>query len=269
MKKAIISGIILSAVLVLVIVSAGCISNPAAPTDKIDFSKLEVDMEWDIIKEGTTYNIGDTVDILLPGDSEFVTWTVTRSSDGISIEDEGFIPGDKTSSGVGSQLFTITALKEGTHDFTISMLPTEKTQKLIGEKPENFTSDIFYADSMQVVKTDAEPLTPRGVFSVTGIASHFPCIGHAVQISIAGNPSTGYQWEAQKTNGLLISEPTYTPFETEKDMVGSGGVYTWTVTSLNSGSYEFTALSTRSGDSAPAGSVVVPLYFMEEEINLE
>ena len=64
--------------------------------------------------------------------------------------------------------------------------------------------------------------------------------GETVELTIAGNPTTGYQWTADLSDasaGLLeqIGEPVYRPDVTDEDVVGSGGIYTFTFKAVAAG----------------------------------
>lgn len=57
--------------------------------------------------------------------------------------------------------------------------------------------------------------------------------GDTIEVSLPGNPTTGYSWTAaldEKDAGLLEQqgEPAYVEDTVEEDVVGSGGTYTFT-----------------------------------------
>lgn len=65
--------------------------------------------------------------------------------------------------------------------------------------------------------------------------------GDKVIISLAGNPSTGYSWEAQDLDSSIfeqIGEPEFVSDNT--DLVGSGGMITLTFKALRTGSTNLT-----------------------------
>jgi inhibitor of cysteine peptidase len=52
-------------------------------------------------------------------------------------------------------------------------------------------------------------------------------VGHVIEITLAGNPTTGYRWEvADPANGVLeqIGEPQYAA---DSDALGAGGKFTF------------------------------------------
>ena len=246
MKKVLITGIILAVVLLAVISTAGCVQQKEVTEDTIDFSKINVTVEYYVMKKGTTYNVGDTMLVIFPAQEYFSNWEVKSCDDGLSISEDGFL--SALMSTVGYKTFTITALKEGNYSFTLA--DTKKG----GE----------YTDTMHVVKTDDNHLMPRGVFMKQKLLQRDPAVGDACEISIYNEPSAEYQWCAQKTEGLIISDPVYTPMA-EDGSDKQGGFLSWKVTAAVPGEYEFTALYLRPGDSESAGRVIVPLKFREPE----
>lgn len=248
--KLLTAGLLTAAVLVLAVVSAGCVSAPQNQGEQnIDFLSLETSVLVNVEKTGTTYNIGDTAELLFPGNpSRGIVWEVAECPDDITIEEGLFIPADpQNPDGSGTQTFIITALKEGDHDFVLV----------------NPAVDGTYADSMQVRKTGDEPMNPRSVFAIMQQKDSVTRTGQAYAISIAGKPSEGYTWETQKTEGLLISEPEFIPDGDMVDITGADGHFLWNVTSLTPGEYHFVALLMHEGEKEPVGSVVVPVIFKE------
>jgi inhibitor of cysteine peptidase len=62
--------------------------------------------------------------------------------------------------------------------------------------------------------------------------------GDTIEVAIAGNPTTGYEWTAlDDDSGLLelVGDPAYVADETDSDIVGSGGTYTFTFTAAAAG----------------------------------
>jgi inhibitor of cysteine peptidase len=54
-------------------------------------------------------------------------------------------------------------------------------------------------------------------------------VGQVLEISLEGNPTTGYSWEAKESNGPALEpqgEPDYVQAETGSTLVGGGGTYT-------------------------------------------
>jgi inhibitor of cysteine peptidase len=65
--------------------------------------------------------------------------------------------------------------------------------------------------------------------------------GDTIEVVIAGNPTTGYEWTAvldEASAALLeqVGEPVYAAESTDHTLVGGGGTYTFTFKALKSGS---------------------------------
>ena len=225
-----------------VIVPIGFAKKPAdVPEAAVSFS---------VEKTGTTYSIGDTMEVILAF-PEVSSLYVKDHDDGISIDKKEIIVkrGDKE---LTCAKFTVTALKNGNHSFSI-------TAK---KNVDDGLDDVFYEDTVHVADTGAEPLTPRGVF--TRIGERPPFQGDYYDISVRGNPTTGYHWVAAENPGLIVSEPVYIPDEAPEGMVGVGGTYHWYVTSDKPGEYEFTAYEMPPAGDEPAGRVIVPVAFAKK-----
>lgn len=254
-KQKFIAGLLTAAVLILIIASAGCVQQPPSgdvqPADTIDFSKLTTAVEIYAEDSGTEFNVGDTIGVVLPGNKEKgIAWKIKGDDDGLLAEEGEFYPKNlRLPEQTGSQTFLITILKEGKHGYTIT---------------EPFSRET-YSDTITAVKSDAEPQDLRSILCIIPLVSHPAYTGDAYEISLYGNPTTGYQWTAQDTEGLFISRPEYTPYDTDGAMVGSGGIYTWKVTAKEPGYYTFTALLERSGDDKPAADFTVTLFFTKDE----
>jgi inhibitor of cysteine peptidase len=63
-------------------------------------------------------------------------------------------------------------------------------------------------------------------------------VGDTIEVVVAGNPTTGYEWTALNDDAALlklVGEPAYVADETDEDIVGSGGTYTFTFTATAAG----------------------------------
>jgi predicted secreted protein len=58
-----------------------------------------------------------------------------------------------------------------------------------------------------------------------------------VQLTLPGNPTTGYSWQMSFSPGLFVDDEngTYVPDATSGQVVGSGGKYIWNITAIASG----------------------------------
>ena len=232
------------------VLAAGCVNPPAPVTS--DDPVLAIQIE----KTGVTYNIGDTMDVILPSNpTTGYQWAVKSNDDGIEVTEGDYeAPAADGMVGVGGfQMFVVKAVKEGNYSFTLVY------------KRANDEAGIYeYTDVLHVKKSDEPVMEHRGVFKFMG-NSYTASIGQKVTVSIAGNPTTGYQWVAQETPGLTVSEPDYQQNDAPEGMAGVPGVYTWTITSDTPGAYYFTAYYQRSWENAePASRIIVPICFSME-----
>ena len=248
-KKTFAGCLILIAVLALAIVSAGCVNQPSGDEQGIDVPDVAVLVS--VEKTGTTYNIGDTMEVILT-EVEGTKFYVKDHDDGISIDKKevSVKHGDKELTGVK---FTITALKDGVHHFSIGV-------DVHGVGAEGL-DDVFYEDTMHVVKTGDEPMTPRGVFTLIALTNSAP--GEYYDISVRGNATTGYKWVAGENKDLIVSEPVYIPDEADGKF-GVGGTFHWYVTAEKPGDYVFTAYEMPPAGKEPTGSIEVPISFAND-----
>ncbi|HVN74162.1 MAG TPA: protease inhibitor I42 family protein [Methanoregula sp.] len=70
--------------------------------------------------------------------------------------------------------------------------------------------------------------------------------GEIITVSLAENPTTGYQWNLTVTPGLNITADTYTPSDPTGRLVGSGGTHSWDITAIASGDQQISAVYRRS-----------------------
>lgn len=79
-------------------------------------------------------------------------------------------------------------------------------------------------------------------------------VGDTVEVVIAGNPTTGFEWMAaigDKDSALIeqIGEAEYVPDATDADVVGAGGTYTLTFKTLAEGEALLRLVYARSWES--------------------
>jgi len=61
-------------------------------------------------------------------------------------------------------------------------------------------------------------------------------VGKTLAISLEGNPTTGYTWEAAEVDGQVLRQAGEPEFKPESEAVGAGGVQTLRFETVNSGS---------------------------------
>jgi inhibitor of cysteine peptidase len=74
--------------------------------------------------------------------------------------------------------------------------------------------------------------------------------GDILVVELAGNPTTGYEWAVVQNDASLLQprEPAYEP---DSSAIGSGGVYTFRFTALESGSTLLKLAYRRAWEPAP------------------
>ena len=90
--------------------------------------------------------------------------------------------------------------------------------------------------------------------------------GDTIEVVVAGNPTTGYEWTALNDDAALlklVGEPAYVADETDDDIVGSGGTYTFTFTAAGAGEATIELWYARPWES------VQPLRTFEVTVTIE
>ena len=74
-------------------------------------------------------------------------------------------------------------------------------------------------------------------------------VGETFSVLLEGNPTTGYGWQVKTTDESVVSsaEPTYV---TDSDLVGSGGLYTFTFTATGPGQMQVELVYLRPWEQA-------------------
>lgn len=87
-------------------------------------------------------------------------------------------------------------------------------------------------------------------------------------ISLKGNPTTGYTWSYLLSEAGIIEEVsnTYLAAKNDKDIVGVGGVYNFIFKPLKKGEVELTFNYTRSWEEKPIQSVIYKIMVDEKNI---
>ncbi len=92
--------------------------------------------------------------------------------------------------------------------------------------------------------------------------------GDTIEVVIAGNPTTGYEWTAAldpASSALLeqVGEPTYTPDSTDQMLVGSGGTYLFKFKAMKSGQATLKLVYARSFEN------VEPIQTFTATVNIK
>jgi predicted secreted protein/putative hemolysin len=70
--------------------------------------------------------------------------------------------------------------------------------------------------------------------------------GSRFAVQLAENPTTGFQWNATVTNGLVIQSSDFSQDAASKGMTGAGGIRTWVIEAKDLGTQKFSANYLRS-----------------------
>jgi predicted secreted protein/putative hemolysin len=70
--------------------------------------------------------------------------------------------------------------------------------------------------------------------------------GTRFAVQLKENPTTGFEWNATVSSGLVIQDSTFQQDKTPREMVGVGGTRTWVITANDLGMQKFSASYRRS-----------------------
>jgi putative hemolysin/predicted secreted protein len=70
--------------------------------------------------------------------------------------------------------------------------------------------------------------------------------GTRFAVQLKENPTTGFEWNATVSSGLVIQDSTFQQDKTPREMVGVGGTRTWVITAKDLGTQKFSASYRRS-----------------------
>ncbi len=229
------------------ILAAGCVSQ-TTPVETADVPVQTVTFE----KNGTTYNIGESFQVILPSNpSTGYDWYITES-DGLNIT-KSFIPAENAVTGAaGHTVITITSLKQGTYKYTFEYKREWETD----EPP------LYVYKCVRTCVPSSEPAltTPRGTVGIDGSVN--PAIGEIVKITTTVSPTAGYTWSLAGGSNLEVISSEYTA-----SADGSAGTYVWLVTSKTAGSYLIRAVEQRPGELDALTTCNVGITFIDKEAN--
>jgi inhibitor of cysteine peptidase len=75
-------------------------------------------------------------------------------------------------------------------------------------------------------------------------------MGTVIQLSLAENPTTGYQWNLSVTPGLSMVGDRYVPDDPTGKLVGSGGTHVWSLETTGEGRQVVTGIYQRSWEAS-------------------
>jgi len=230
--------VVAAAVVLGCIFVAGCTDTTASakPT-------LTISVEKDA---GFAYNIGDQFSITLPSNpSTGYSWKVTSVADGLKYEEVATASESTQTLGAPStQKFVFTTTQEGYQPFEISYIRS-------GDE-----AGIYVYSDFLLVSKDADKNSGSFVYDGT----YVPTVGDTIQVKVAGNPaSTGYVWTLLPSDGLTVVKEEFIAANSE--LLGAKGMYVWTLTASQPGTYEIIGKNARSGSEEDIGGFFLPVIF--------
>lgn len=97
--------------------------------------------------------------------------------------------------------------------------------------------------------SDPEPLTLTKDADGTSVQVE---VGQPLEVSLEGNPTTGYSWEVKESGEptlKLQAEPAYVQAETRATLVGGGGTYTFKYVGAEAGTATLELIYHRSWET--------------------
>ncbi len=231
-------------VVLMGIISAGCIAIPTPDTPSANLSQILTQSVM-VEKNGSTYNIGESYELHLPSNpEEGYFWNITTADNGLRAD-------QKYRSSSSITVLTITAMSEGTHTFTAQYMCPNGAGEPVA------VCTIY--DSIVVRQTADPPLAdPRCVVRIAGTIE--PKAGEYILIITPESSASGRVWTADGSDGLEVSESVFTEVNT---YAGDGKTYAWLVTAKKPGVYMFEA--TGISPAGVASSFTLQFHFSENE----
>jgi len=251
MKKVAVIAVIALVVIGCVVV-AGCTDQKPADKTPGDITPA---VSIDVRAEGTSYNVGDIAEIILPSNpTNGYSWSCVKSDEGLDVkmdyEEDEYTDG-RVGAG-GQERIWLSSEKAGTYKFTLKYLKSGEGED---SAAATYNGSITFVNNPEAVGIDG----PRT--SYTFDSSYInPKAGEYFKISVPGNATTGYVWTASGNNLTIVDD--YVVDEHEEGMEGVGGVSNFYVTAANPGTYTFKAQYGRSWESSPITSFEITLTFL-------
>lgn len=73
--------------------------------------------------------------------------------------------------------------------------------------------------------------------------------GDVLKVTLPGNPTTGYSWEAEGLDETILKQAGEAEFKAESDLIGAGGMVTLTFDAVAEGSTTLTLVYHRSWET--------------------
>ncbi|MDV0444393.1 protease inhibitor I42 family protein [Methanorbis rubei] len=252
------SGIVLLVLVVVAacVLAAGCIGtdNSTVTPTPTPTPSVEPVTVITVDKFGTAIPANDMIRFILPSNPTTGYQWITKNVSGLVINQtyEATPVAEGIVGSGGVEIFTITADKAGTYEFT-----AEYKRSWENETPAaTFIQYLVYVDA-----TDTPADIP--MLSVVFVGDVNPKAGEVVKVITEGNPTTGYEWTITNDTQLKVLNSTFaTSAIPGSTMVGVGGFYEWLVTADKAGTYEFAAEYKRSWEDEPVGKFFFDITFV-------
>jgi inhibitor of cysteine peptidase len=189
---------------------------------------------FDKTNNNETYSVGLDSDIRLklPGNpTTGYSWQLDITP-GIAILDERYIPDNKSGTMAGSGGAYVWVMK--------TVLPGNQRISGVYARPweSNITNSLTFTLTLDV----GDVLTPPGVpspINVYTVADSGRAVneslGDGFNVRLGENPTTGYTWNMTVSRGLQLIQDEWMPSNPSGQVVGSGGVHSFSFKATNSG----------------------------------
>jgi inhibitor of cysteine peptidase len=95
--------------------------------------------------------------------------------------------------------------------------------------------------------TDGEPLTLSEEDSGSTVEMQ---VGDTMEVVLEGNPTTGFTWETEAVDAAILNQLGEPEFESDSELVGSGGTFTFRFEAVASGQTVLTLVYHRPWETA-------------------
>lgn len=199
---------------------------------------------FDQSNNGGTYPVapGAEIQLRLPENpTTGFLWNLSVTP-GLSIMNDTYIPDDTSGKLVGAGGTHVWFLKAiGPGDQGISGI-YRRTWEPSTANATRFSLSLIVGESacggnvctVPTVPSTVPPRFPVYTEADNGKAVQEP-LGETFSIQLQENPTTGYSWNLSVSNGLKVSRDEYIPSSTSGQMVGAGGIRSFTLVTLAPG----------------------------------
>ncbi|MDD1664615.1 MAG: protease inhibitor I42 family protein [Methanomicrobiales archaeon] len=233
------------------VILAGCtgpVTGPVPPQTPTP-SQTEAPMpaqpnSFSQVNDGGTYPVPLNAEIQLrlpENPTTGFSWNLSVTT-GLSVINDTYIPDDVSGKLVGSggtHVWFLKAMQPGKQDISgVYRRPWEPAATGV----TFFSLSLIIEDSSCGGNVCTPPITTPAVpprFPVyteadSGKAVQEP-LGETFSIRLQENPTTGYTWNMTVSNGLRISRDEYIPSSTTGEVVGGGGIHSFTLGAMSKG----------------------------------